>query len=145
MAYVICLIDIMYISLISFCLYLLPRVFFSFLCEIVQFQAVIHTSPKHVISGVSPVCHSSHVPLAVRNIRVACCPAGTMDRCNIAAFVGSPFGVLDRCMQVCGLNLPSIVVCRSAYTLLWQKYLKTLSRVCFLSVMVRCSYLTGTS
>jgi hypothetical protein len=60
-----CFIDIMYISFISFCLCLLPRVFSSFLLN-VRFQAVILTSPKHVISGLSPVPHSSPVPLAVR-------------------------------------------------------------------------------
>jgi len=55
----------MYISFISFSLRLLRRVFSSFFCEIVQFQAVILTSPTHVISGMSPVCHSSPVSLAV--------------------------------------------------------------------------------
>jgi len=67
-----------------------------------------------------------------------------MDKCNIEVFVGPRFGVLYRFVQVCGPYLPSNVGWRFPYTLLWQKYLKTIFRVYFLSVMVRYLGLTDT-
>jgi hypothetical protein len=131
-----------------FALFLLLCFFPLSFSEIALFQAVILTPPKHVISvpavwAVS-ACHSSPVLLALR--KYMCSMLSSRFKRRMWYWGAGPrFGVLDRCVRVCGLYLPSNVGSGSPCTLLWHKYLKIVFIVWFVSVMVRYSGLRGTS